>query len=212
MLAWYAGRFGTVEINGTFYRLPSASTVARWREATPPEFTFAVKASRYITHMRKLAGGPDAFARFFGLVADLGPKLGPILFQLPPRWHRDVGRLAAFLTGLPAGLATVFEFRDASWHDPEVYAALAAHGAAVCITDIGGGDSPEVASAPLRYVRLHGPVAPYVGSYEDAALDAWAARARAWRAGGLAVHIYFDNDMKAFAPDDAQRLLLRLAG
>src|SRR5512139_3472241 len=124
-LSHYARSFQTVEINNTFYQLPSSETLAAWRDGTPRQFLFACKASRYITHMKKLADPAQTTARFFEAIQILGPKLGPVLFQLPPRWHANVDRLRTFLRSLPKTFRFAFEFRDSSWFGPATYAALA---------------------------------------------------------------------------------------
>jgi uncharacterized protein YecE (DUF72 family) len=212
-LARYAERFDTVEINNSFYRLPSAETFAAWREATPPGFLFAVKASRFITHMKKLTDPEGSFEKFFAAVVHLGPKLGPILFQLPPRWRCNAQRLAAFLeTIAPRRLRCAFEFRNETWFAPEVQALLVRHNAAFCIYDIAQRRSPQAATADFVYLRLHGPeAAAYAGSYGDAALAGWARRIKAWLAEGRDVYCYFDNDQKAYAAGDALRLKAKLA-
>ena len=206
-LEWYATRFSTVEVNATFYRLPAASTFLGWYERTPPDFVFACKASRGITHLRKLREAAPLAAVFLERVAVLGRKLGPILFQLPPRWACDEGRLAAFLTGLPSGGRHVFEFRDPSWWRDPVFRLLEHHGCAFCIQDLRGRESPVVLTAPFVYVRLHGPREAYRGSYTPAALARWAARIEGWARSGRDVYVYFDNDEGAFAPKNASQLV-----
>jgi uncharacterized protein YecE (DUF72 family) len=210
----YAERFDTVEINNSFYRLPSAGTFQSWRERSPPGFLFAVKASRFITHMKKLADPEGSFEKFFAAAAHLGPKLGPVLFQLPPRWRCNPERLETFLATIaPRRLRAAFEFRNETWFTPEVHALLARHNAAFCIYDIAQRRSPLSTTADFVYVRLHGPeAAAYAGSYDDAALGQWAERIRAWRAEGREVFCYFDNDQKAYAAGDALRLKAMLAG
>jgi uncharacterized protein YecE (DUF72 family) len=208
MLAFYSRHFDSVEINNSFYRLPTAAAVEEWREATPEGFCFAVKGSRFLTHMKKLKDPEAGLARFLPPVEGLGEKLGPILFQLPPRWRVDEGRLAAFLGALPACHRYSFELRDPSWHTRTVYDLLGRHNAAFCVYDIGGFQSPVVITADFTYVRLHGPLAEkYQGSYGAYALDAWAARVREWRRELKSVYFYFDNDIGGHAVQDA--LLLR---
>jgi uncharacterized protein YecE (DUF72 family) len=211
LLALYAGHLGAVEINGTFYGLPERDTVAAWADAVPEKFVFAVKASRYITHMKKLSDPADSVARFFEAVEPLGEKLGPVLFQLPPNWHADPERLDAFLAALPAG-RHVFEFRNETWFSDQVREALACHGAASCLHDLGGTLSPEMDTGGLVYLRLHGPDGAYRGSYDDAALGGWAERIRGWRGEGREVHVYFDNDETGYAAENAARLAGLVAG
>jgi uncharacterized protein YecE (DUF72 family) len=143
MLEFYAGHFSTVEINNSFYRMPLKETLAHWRDSVPDNFIFSVKASRYITHMKKLHDVREALSRFLDAVDTLGAKLGPVLFQLPPRWHLNTGRLLSFLVLLPKEYRYVFEFRDPSWFSPDVYAALSDFSASFCIYDLGGGLSPK---------------------------------------------------------------------
>ena len=206
-LAWYAERFDTVEINATFYRLPTTDTLDAWREAVPAGFRFAVKASRYITHMKKLKDPRESTARFFAAIERLGERLGPILFQLPPNWHCNLERLAGFLEALPAGYRYVFEFRDESWWIDEVADLLRQHEAAFCLFDLAGAAPPRRVTSDLVYLRLHGPDGAYRGRYSDASLRAWADAIRSWRDEGRAVHCYFDNDTDAQAPADARRLV-----
>lgn len=206
-LAVYARTFRTVEVNNTFYQLPDRASFVAWREVTPRGFLFACKASRYLTHMKKLAGPRAAVRRFYRRVETLGSGLGPVLFQLPPHWGADPARLGEFLRLLPWRRRAVFEFRDRSWFAPAVYEVLARHGAACCVYDLGGWRSPIVATADFMYVRLHGPAAPYAGRYDGRTLAAWARRARAWAREGRDVYCYFDNDQEGHAPRDAQRLM-----
>jgi len=211
-LAYYARRFHTVEINNTFYRLPSAETLRAWREGTPEGFIFACKASRYMTHMKKLRDPRESGKRFFEALGALGGKRGPILFQLPPRWRVNLDRLDAFLDAVPAGHRAAFEFRDESWFTPDVLACLARHNAAFCIYDLHGRCAPIEITADFVYLRLHGPGEAYRGSYEDRVLAVWAQRLMKWARGGLDAYCYFDNDEKGFAAMDARRLLDRIEG
>ena len=206
-LAHYARTFDTVEVNNSFYKLPTAAAVTTWRASVPAAFTFAVKASRYLTHMKKLADPAEPLARFLPVVEGLGPQLGPILFQLPPRWRANPGRLAALLALLPARHRYAFELRDPSWWTPAIEALLAAHGVAQCVHDIEGEVSPLVVTARFVYVRLHGPGEKYRGRYGADAIAAWAGRVRAWRARGLDAYVYFDNDEAGYAALDARELL-----
>lgn len=211
-LAHYARHFATAEINSTFYHLPKVETLAAWRETTPEDFVFACKASRYITHMKKLREPRESSERFFAAIEALGRKLGPILFQLPPRWRVNPERLAAYLEALPSGHRVAFEFRDPSWLVPAVYEHLARRNAALCIYDLAGSLSPLEVTADFVYLRLHGPACAYQGHYDDKALAAWAERLLIWRRQGLDAYCYFDNDEKGYAAIDAQRLLDMLEG
>jgi uncharacterized protein YecE (DUF72 family) len=206
-LAYYSGIFETVEINSTFYRLPSEETLRDWTERTPPSFVFACKASQYITHRKKLKDPHESLSAFLERIAVLGDKLGPILFQLPPRWRPNPARLEGFLEALPRDQRFTFEFRDPRWNAPEVIRLLERYGSAYCCFDLGGTSSPIRVTADFVYIRLHGPVAPYRGSYGNACLADWAAHIAAWQAAGLDVYCYFDNDERAYAPRNAQSLI-----
>lgn len=206
MLPFYAARFRTVEINNTFYRLPAAETFSQWRKATPEGFVFAVKASRYLTHMKKLKDPQEPLALLLEHASALGEKLGPILFQLPPRWRCNPQRLQDFLAALPAGHRYAFEFRDESWFDRRVCDALAEAGVAFCIFELAGLQSPREVTADFVYVRLHGPGGAYQGEYGNSGLAPWAAAISAWARQGKDVYCYFDNDQAGYAARDAPRL------
>jgi len=210
-LAFYARHFSSVEINATFYRLPSPETLDAWRGAVPPHFRFAVKASRYITHLKKLKDPQSSIATFFERIDRLGDRLGPILFQLPPRWRVNVERLAIFLDALPTGHRYAFEFRDRSWWDPAVTDLLATHGAAFCVFDLDGQTSPFLETTDFVYLRWHGAAGPYRGGYSDAQLRSLAHRFQEWLNDGRHVYAYFDNDAEGQAPRDAARLQALLA-
>jgi uncharacterized protein YecE (DUF72 family) len=205
-LAFYARHFQTVEINATFYRLPEPATAPRWSEETPGNFRFAAKASRFITHMKKLKDPEASLPPFFRAIAALGEKCGPILFQLPPHWRVNPDRLTDFLQALPSGTRYAFEFRDRSWYDGKVFAALTDHAAALCIHDLAGRPSPVETTTDFVYLRLHGPDDPYRGKYGKAVLRGWADRLARWNAEGLDVYCYFNNDEKAYAIADALAL------
>lgn len=207
MFQFYLDYFDTVEINNSFYRLPLASTFENWRDLARPDFCFAVKASRYLTHMKKLKDPIPALERFLPLIDLLGETLGPILFQLPPHWNCDAGRLAEFLSALPNRYRYSFELRDPSWHVPNVYNLLERHNAALCIYELAGFRSPIRLTADFTYVRLHGPTnKAYQGSYAAAALKTWSDRIRKWRSELEAIYVYFDNDQSGYAVDNALQL------
>ncbi|MFP3960424.1 MAG: DUF72 domain-containing protein [Spirochaetaceae bacterium] len=205
-LTYYCRRFDTVELNKSFYNLPSANQFAAWAEAVPAGFTFAVKANRYITHMKKLKDPAETSARLTERARLLGDRLGPVLFQLPPRWRVNTERLASFLAALPPQHRYVFEFRDPSWMCPEVTRLLQEHGCAMCIYELAGFRSPLEVTADFAYVRLHGPGAAYEGSYDRETLAAWADWARRQHHAGIDVYIYFDNDQHGYAPANAAEL------
>jgi uncharacterized protein YecE (DUF72 family) len=205
MLAFYLERFDTVEINNSFYRLPKEETFTAWHDATPPDFRFAVKGSRFITHNKKLKDPQPSLDMLMPRVARLGPKLGPILFQLPPLWTVNLERLEQFLTALPQPQRYAFEFRNPTWNIDPVYRLLRTHNAAYCIFHLAGFESPLEITADYTYIRLHGPGGKYQGSYSDQALETWAARIHAWR-DLAAVYVYFDNDQAAYAVHNALSL------
>jgi uncharacterized protein YecE (DUF72 family) len=203
-LAFYAKHFDIVELNNTFYRLPPESAVDAWRDTTPSKFRFAVKGSRFITHMKKLKDPELALERFFQRVDRLERKLGPVLFQLPPHWPPDEARFAAFLEALPPGNRYTFEFRHPGWNNPEIERLLRKHNAAVCIFHLAGFQSPLGHTANFTYIRLHGPGGKYQGSYPDSDLKIWADRLREWDLADA--WVFFDNDDSGHAPANAARL------
>ena len=212
-LAHYAGVFDTVEANGTFYRLPEAATFAAWRRDTPSGFLMAVKASRFLTHMKRLRDPEEPVERLLSRASELGPRLGPLLYQLPPNFALDLDRLESFLRALPRTapgtrrrLQHVLEFRHPSWYTGETRALLERYGVAMCLHDKAGSAMSDAAVGPCVYVRFHGTSGHYHGSYGDAALGRWAARlADEWRAGRH-VYAYFNNDPHAVATRNAIRL------
>jgi uncharacterized protein YecE (DUF72 family) len=206
LLGHYVRHFGSVELNNTFYRLPTPGAVVGWCDAVPAGFLFTAKGSRFLTHLKKLKDPGEGLRRYFEPLALLGEKLGPIVFQLPPRWRLDLDRLRAFLAALPAGRRYAFEFRDESWFTAETYRLLERHGAALCLYDLAGRQAPVQLTVEFAYVRLHGPGGPYQGSYGDEALAAWAGRMLGWRSSGISTYCYFDNDADGHAPKDALRL------
>jgi uncharacterized protein YecE (DUF72 family) len=206
-LGLYAKLFRTVEINNSFYRLPDKGVLAGWHDTVSGRFLFAVKASRFITHNKKLKDSGDSFRLFFDRVRTLGNRLGPILFQLPPRWNYNGERLREFLASLPPGPSYVFEFRNPDWMREEAYALLEKSGAGFCIHDMPGSRTPVMVLGKLAYVRFHGPEGKYQGSYGDAVLREWAQRMRNWNRKRIQVFAYFNNDAGGFAPKNALSLL-----
>lgn len=204
--AFYAATFDTVEINNSFYRLPPPATFAGWRGQAPPGFRYAVKANRYLTQAKKLKDCEEPIARMMASVSELRPALGPLLFQLPPRFQVNLDRLERFLAVLPGETANVFEFREPSWYCDAVYALLERYGASLCVHDMPGLASPRIALGPIAYIRFHGAGGKYVGRYSDAALQEWAEWIAAEARGGRAVWAYFNNDIHGHAIDDAKTL------
>jgi len=206
-LEHYAGVFDTVEVNNTFYRLPQLKAVERWVEETPSRFTFAIKASRYLTHVKRLRElGPGAARLMEGLAPLVASgRLGPILWQLPQSFERDDERLAGALEALPSG-RHCFEFRHPSWFAADVYALLRERGAALVIADHPERPFQErELTADWTYVRFHHGRGGRSGGYAPRELDTWRRRIAAWRAR-VEVYAYFNNDWQAFAPRDARRL------
>jgi uncharacterized protein YecE (DUF72 family) len=213
MLDFYLQHFDTVELNNSFYRLPTAEAFDAWREATPPNFVFAVKASRFLTHNKKLKDPGQALDNLLPRAAHLGPKLGPILFQLPPRWRVNAARLESLLEILPRDLRYAFEFRELSWITPAITSMLTRFNAAFCIYELAGYHSPFHITADFAYVRLHGPDrGKYQGSYSKEKLQAWARRIETWAADLKAVYIYFDNDQAGYAAANALTLKEMISG
>lgn len=206
-LPFYATIFNTVEVNTSFYRLPETDDIRRWCESTPEEFRFAVKAPRGITHFKKLKNCESLLAALITRLEAFGERLGPVLFQLPPRWRCNPRRLGDFLLMLPRDKRFAFEFRDQSWHCEEVYALLAKHRAAFCIFDLDGQTSSLETPGDFAYVRLHGPRASYTGNYRAQALRTWFGRALGWQRKHKDVYVYFDNDARAYSAKNARRML-----
>ncbi|HEY6554929.1 MAG TPA: DUF72 domain-containing protein [Vicinamibacteria bacterium] len=205
MLHYYAERLGTVEINNTFYRMPTDSVLAHWAEQVPEGFTFVLKGSQRITHMKRLKDVADPVDYFFRTAATLGAKLGPVFFQLPPNFKKDVPRLRDFLALLPPDRAVAFEFRHESWFDEEVYAALREKGAALCAADTdesGDEGAPIVATASWGYLRLRR------AEYDDAALRAWIDRVHAqpWERA----FVFFKHEDAGKGPAMAARFVAAL--
>ncbi len=213
-LEHYAQYFDTVEVNNTFYRLPRPEAVARWVEQTPPGFVFAVKGSRYLTHIKRLQDLGPGLDRFYASIEPLvrSGKLGPVLWQLPPNFKRDDERLAAACAAFPPGRHCI-EFRHPSWFVGDVYAILREHGVALVI-----GDRPEVKefqahvfTAGWTFVRFHHGSRGRRGNYSESELEEWEKRFDAWRRG-VDVFAYFNNDWEGFAVRNALRLREYISG
>ena len=210
-LDWYARSFDTVELNNSFYRLPEKHTFQGWHERSPPGFLFAVKASRYLTHLKKLKDPAEPLRRFFERAEGLGSKLGPVLYQLPPRWPADADRLRAFVRCLPKQHRHAIEFRDPTWYAARVLEVLESHGVALCLHDMHGSATWRQRLGPFVYVRFHG-TTKYGGRYGDDDLGGWAEWIRAEHHAGRDVFAYFNNDVGGHAPRDAMRLRELVAG
>jgi uncharacterized protein YecE (DUF72 family) len=208
----YAARFDTVEINNSFYRLPEAATFARWADRAPPRFLFAVKASRFLTHMKKLKDPEEPLARLFERMEPLGRHLGPVLYQLPPGWKLDRERLEHFLQVLPSGVRHVLEFREPTWYGDDVSALLERYGVARCLHDMKGSATGQERVGPFVYVRFHGASGTYSGGYPEDRLERWARWLNEQRGSGREVYAYFNNDVGGHAPRDAVTLRGMLEG
>ena len=206
MLSWYAREFHTVEINNSFYRLPDEKTFKDWAETVPSGFLFAVKASRFLTHMKRLRDAEDPISLFFSRARHLGPHLGPVLFQLPPKWKADIGRLREFLAVLPREHYYALEFRDGSWYTNEIYGLLQQHNVALCVHDWHSVQWPQELTATFSYVRFHGTSGRYAGNYPDHFLKKWAAKIGGWAGCLNDVYVYFNNDVAGHAIRNARML------
>lgn len=205
-LEFYATHFTTVEINNSFYRLPSEAAFAVWRDSSPGDFAFALKVSRFITHIKRLKNTQEAVDNFISRARVLGKKMGPLLYQLPPNMHRDDDRLDSFLSALPRGLKHVIEFRHQSWLGDGIFEILHKHNAGLCVFDMPSFSCPLVATADFAYVRFHGSASLYSSSYSDEELAGWAKKLINLARNLEAVYIYFNNDAEAFAARNAMTL------
>ena len=203
---FYAEQFDTVEINNSFYRLPSEETFGKWRDQAPSGFVYAVKANRFLTQAKKLKDCAEPIARMMGPVRKLGPTLGPILYQLPPSLRINLSRLEEFLSLLPTDLTHVFEFREPSWYVSETLDLLGRYGASFCCHDMSGSRSERWAVGPVAYVRFHGGSGKYWGRYPDQVLLGWTDWLRDQAQDGRTAWAYFNNDTQAHAIRDALTL------
>jgi uncharacterized protein YecE (DUF72 family) len=202
----YSADFDTVEINNSFYRLPAPDTFAKWRDQAPPGFCYAVKANRFLTQAKKLKDCEEPLERMMSSVRCLGDRLGPMLYQLPPRFKLNLERLEGFLDIVPRYVANVFEFREPGWYDPRTFALLDRHGASLCLHDMAGSTSERLAVGPVAYVRFHGGEGKYWGRYSDERLLSWTDWIVAQARSGRPVWCYFNNDIHGHAIEDARTL------
>jgi len=206
-LAYYARHFDTVELNNPFCRQPERATFEKWRATVPDDFRFAVKLNRFITHIKRLNVGADSIERSYGTMAGLGPKLAVVLAQLPPKWKFAPDRLDAYLKLVARRRRRhALEPRDASWLTPDALTFLRERNVALCLIGTARWPSVDAVTAGFVYIRFHGPERLYASNYTDDMLRAWAERIRAWRAEGLDVYGYFNNDVPDYAPRNALRL------
>ena len=202
-LEYYSEQFHTIELNNSFYRLPSESAFQRWHDVTPSDFTFALKVSRFITHIKRLKNTEEAVDTFISKARILGEKLGPLLYQLPPSLHRDDDILESFLSTLPSGLQHVIEFRHHSWFEDEVFEILRRYATGFCIFDMPDLTCPLVATADFAYVRFHGSTGLYYSCYSEDEMDNWAKKLAQLPDSVRHLYIYFNNDAQAFAVSNA---------
>jgi uncharacterized protein YecE (DUF72 family) len=205
-LEHYAEYFDTVEINNTFYHLPKEKTLQRWHKVAPKGFLYAVKASRYITHIKKLNDASEPLERFFERVKLLKNSLGPVLYQLPPSLHKDIARLEAFIGLLPKKPPAVFEFRHESWYSNDTFDLLNKLGVGFCIHDMPGNESPRVVTSDIVYLRFHGTSGRYAGSYPKSQLHDWAEWIKDHAQNARAIYAYFNNDAHGHAIKNAKTL------
>jgi uncharacterized protein YecE (DUF72 family) len=208
---FYAAHFDTVEINNSFYRLPKAETFEAWRAQAPPGFCYAVKANRFLTQAKKLKDCAEPLQRMMTPFRVLGDRLGPILYQLPPRFRVNLERLESFLELVPKDVTSVFEFREPSWYRDETWALLERHGASFCVHDMPGSATERLAIGRAAYVRFHGSAGKYRGRYPDDALLGWTDWLVGEAKAGRTVWCYFNNDIDAHAIHDAQTLKAMVA-
>lgn len=202
----YSATFSTVELNTSFYHLPKRETFDKWRDQAPPGFRYAVKAPRFITHMKKLKESAEPVEEFIGRARGLGPTIGPILYQLPPKWLCNRERLEEFIALLPPDLTHVFEFREKSWINEEVLALLDGRHVSFCVHDMPGSATPRWAAGPIAYIRFHGGEGKYWGRYSEEGLLGWTDWIVEQSRTGRDVWAYFNNDIDAHAIDDALTL------
>ena len=209
-LGYYAEHFSSVELNNSFYRLPSEKAFTGWKDSTPDEFVFSVKASRYITHIKRLKGMAGSVSSLMERAELLGDKLGPVLYQLPKGMKQDCRVLEDFLKILPTGTKNVFEFRDDSWLDEKVYELMRHYNAGFCIYNMPDFTTPVIATSDFAYVRFHGSNQLYSSDYSENELEYWAGKISDLKV--KTVYAYFNNDIGGFAPKNAQMLRTLLEG
>jgi uncharacterized protein YecE (DUF72 family) len=205
-LEFYASQFSTVELNNTFYRLPSEKAFRNWYDSTPTGFIFAVKISRFITHVKRLNDTREALRNFMSRAALLKDKLGPVLYQLPPGLRRDDVKLEKFLSDLPKGYKHVLEFRHESWLTDEVYDILRRYHVGICVFDMPGLSCPLLATDDFAYIRFHGKDSLYSSSYTDVELADWAENITELAENLDTVYIYFNNDVQGYALKNAETM------
>jgi uncharacterized protein YecE (DUF72 family) len=205
-LEHYAKVFDTVEINNTFYQLPKEKTFENWHRQAPKDFLFTVKANRYITHVKKLNEVEEPLERFFKGIRRLKRNLGPVLYQLPPNMHKDTERLREFLKLLPKGLKAIFEFRHKSWFSEETYKLLSEYNVGFCVHDLWQKGTPKIVTGDKVYVRFHGTMGRYSGSYSKTQMRDWAKWLKEQKKKVRSIYVYFNNDVGGHAINNAKQL------
>ena len=203
---YYSKHFDTVEINNTFYQLPKEQTFENWHKQAPKDFLYTVKANRYITHIKRLKEPEESLERFFKRIRLLKDNLGPVLYQLPPNFHKDLDRLGTFIEHLPKKIIAVFEFRHDSWFCEDTYKLLKRFNVGFCIHDLAGIPTPRVITSDIIYIRFHGPTGKYAGNYSKSALQNWAKWITEHIKKAHALYAYFNNDAHAYAVRNAKTL------
>ncbi len=209
-LQYYAEHFPTVEINNSFYRLPTEQAFQGWHSKSPDGFRYSVKASRFITHVKRLKNVAEPVETFLSRARQLDDKLGPMLFQLPPGLKRDDERLESFLSMLPRRFRYVIEFRHESWLEDAVFDMLRRYNAGICVFDMPELACPLLATADFAYIRFHGSSGLYSSRYSDEELDSWTLKIAGLAKGKEEVYIYFNNDFECFAIENAKTLTRKL--
>jgi uncharacterized protein YecE (DUF72 family) len=205
-LEFYATHFPTVELNNSFYRLPSEAAFKNWYDSSPADFIFAVKVSRFITHIKRLKDSEEAVDNFINRARILGKKLGPLLYQLPPNLHRNDEALESFLSSLPKSFKHVIEFRHQSWFAESVFEIMRQHNAGFCAFDMPSVACPLLTTSDFAYIRFHGSESLYSSYYSDEELADWAKRIAELAENLDSVFIYFNNDVEGFAVRNAETI------
>jgi len=202
----YAQHLDTVEINNTFYRLPKVSFMEKWRDQAPKDFIYTVKASRYLTHLKRLKDPAEPLKTFFKPVNALKETLGPVLYQLPPNMHKNIERLSNFLKLLPKNKVAVMEFRHESWYCDDVYELLDKHNVGFCVHDMTDIETPKIITGDIIYIRFHGTTGKYEGDYPKSKLKHWARWIKENEKKVNKAYAYFNNDYNAYAVYNAKTL------
>lgn len=209
---FYASRFKSVELNNTFYRLPREKTFKDWYQKSPPGFVFALKGSRFISHVKKFKDSQEAWVNFYNRAKLLKEKLGPVLFQTPPSWRVNLDRLKDFLEVASSQVRLAFEFRHPSWFKKEVYQVLEEYKAGLCWVSSPDWPTAGVLTADFIYLRFHGQERLYSSNYSDKQLKVWAEKLKGWLKEGQDVYAYFNNDALGYAPRNAETLINLVKG